>query len=317
MRVEHYIQELLYRYNCVVVPDFGAFLAHTSAAHIDNKAGTIYPPTKIISFNQQLSKNDGLLISHISKSKKLSYEDLLEEVQNVSKAWKTSLEKGNTIRLEGIGELTLNEEDRIQFIPENKTNYLASSFGLSAFAATPVIRETLKEEVVALEEEVPFIITPEQRKTYGIRPYLKYAAIGLVMLSLGLSGYQVFHRQNVNKQLVESQSKQQVEKLIQEATFFNTTPFELPSLSLKLEKKEPYQGPLHHIIAGAFRVRENADRKVAQLQREGYQARYIGANSYGLHQVAYASFSDNEAALDLYRKIKRTVSPDVWILSDK
>ena len=317
MRVEHYIQELLYRYNCVVVPDFGAFLAQTSVARIDDEANTIYPPTKIVSFNQQLSKNDGLLISHISKSKKLSYEDLLDEVQNVSKAWKTSLAKGNTIRLEGIGELSSNEEDRIQFVPENKTNYLASSFGLSAFAATPVIRETLKEEVVALEEEVPFIITPEQRKTFGIRPFLKYAAIGLVLLSLGLSGYQVYQRQNASQQLVESQIKKQVARNIQEATFFDTTPFELPSLPIQIEKKARYEGPMHHIIAGAFRVRENADRKVVQLQREGYEARYIGANSYGLHQVAYASFSDNEAALQMYRTLKREVSPDVWILSDK
>lgn len=317
MRVEHYIQELLYRYNCVVVPNFGAFLAHNSSARIDGDANTIYPPTKVISFNQQLSKNDGLLISHISKSKNLSYEDLLEEVQNVSKAWMERIAKGNTIHLEGIGQLSMNEENRIQFTPENKVNYLASSFGLSAFAATPVIRESLKEEVVALEEEVPFIITPEQRRTSGIRPFLKYAAVGLVLLSLGLSGYQVYQRQNVNQQLVESESKKEVARHIQEATFFDTTPFELPSLPIKLEKKESYEGPLHHIIAGAFRIRENADRKVAQLQEAGYKARYIGANAYGLHQVAYASFPDNEEALKLYRKLKREVSPDVWILSDK
>ncbi len=317
MRVEHYIQELLYRYNCVVVPDFGAFLAHSSSARIDNEANTIYPPTKIISFNQQLSKNDGLLISHISKSKKLSYEDLLEEVQNVSKAWKVALAKGNSISLDGIGQLSLNEEERIQFVPEEKVNYLASSFGLAAFAANPIVRETLKEEVVALEEEVPFIITPEQRRISGIRPFLKYAAIGLVLLALGLSGYQEYQRQNASQQLVESQSKQQVARHIQEATFFDTTPFELPSLPIKLEKKESYEGPMHHIIAGAFRIRENADRKVAQLQKAGYEARYIGANAYGLHQVAYASFRDNEEALKRYRQLKRDVSPDVWILSEK
>jgi len=301
----------------VVVPGFGAFLAHTRTAHIDATTNTIYPPAKVISFNQQLSKNDGLLISHISKSKNLSYEDLLEEVQNVSKAWKETLAKKTSITLDGIGILSLNDEGSIQFKPEERVNYLASSFGLSSFAATSIIREELKEEVLELEEEIPFIITPEKRKESGIRPFLKYAAVGLVLISLGVSSYQFYQQQNANELRVEAQSKQQVARHIQEATFFDTTPFELPSLPIKLIKKEPYQGPMHHIIAGAFRIRENADKKVAQLQKEGYKARYIGANSFGLHQVAYASFSDDKAALKLYRKLKKGVSPDVWILSDK
>ena len=66
-----------------------------------------------------------------------------------------------------------------------------------------------------------------------------------------------------------------------------------------------------------FLIKGNADKKVTQLKQLGYNARYIGANRYGLHQVSYASFSDNKEALKLYRKIKRSTSPDVWILSDK
>ncbi len=299
------------------MPGFGAFLAHTASARIDNASNTLYPPTKIISFNQQLSKNDGLLVSHISKSKNLAYEHLLDEVQNASKIWNERLEKGESIELMGIGKLSLNHEGRILFKPEEKVNYLASSFGLSSFAASPILREELKEEVEALEEDIPFMITPERRKTSGIRPLLKYAAIGMVLVSLGVSGYQFYRQQGVNEQFVKAESKVQVARHIQEATFFDTTPLELPSLPITLIKKKAYQGPMHHIIAGAFRIRENADKKVALLKEEGYDAQYIGANSFGLHQVAYASFEDNKDALSLYRKLKKEVSPDVWILSDK
>ena len=317
MRVEHYIKELLYRYNCVVMPEFGAFLAHSASARLDTASNTIYPPTKVISFNQQLSKNDGLLVSYISKAKKLSYEDILDEVNATSKDWKESLDKGNRVVLFGIGTLSLSSDGKVVFDPEEKVNYLTSSFGLASLAAPPIMREELKEEVQELEERIPFIITPEQRKERSFRPYLKYAAIGLLMLSLGVSGYQLYN-QNQNKQaLVDQDAHEKVSKHIQEATFFDSSPMELPSLHIAVTKKEIIEGPLHHVVAGAFRVRENADKKVTLLKEQGYDAQYIGENKYGLHQVSYASFSDNKEALNLYRKIKRTSSPDVWILSEK
>lgn len=317
MHVEPYIKELLYRYNCVVMPEFGAFLAHSASARLDTVTNTIHPPKKVISFNAQLQKNDGLLVSHISKAKNLAYEAILEEVNTTSNKWKQTLEQGNTIELFGIGILSLNTEGKIQFKPEEKINYLTSSFGLASFSAKPVLREQLKEAVEELEERIPFIITPEQRKESSFRPFLKYAAIGLVLLSLGVSGYQLY-TQNQKKQILVSQdATEQVSRHIQEATFFDSTPLELPSLPITITKKEVLTGPLHHVVAGAFRVKENADKKVAQLKEQGYTARYIGVNAYGLHQVSYASYADNKKALSLYRKIKRTLSPDVWILSEK
>lgn len=317
MRVEHYIKELLYRYNCVVMPEFGAFLAHSASARVDASTNTLYPPSKVISFNEQLAKNDGLLVSHISKAKKLSYEDILEEVNETSKEWKQKLLQGEVLDLFGVGKLKLNLEGKIQFKPENKINYLTSSFGLSSFASKPILREKLKEEVEAIEERIPFIITPEQRKEGSFRPLLKYAAIALLLLSLGVSSYQFYNQNNLQQQLVDSEAKEQVERHIQEATFFDNSPMELPSLNLAVTKKDIEEGPLHHVVAGAFRIKGNADKKVTQLKQLGYNARYIGANRYGLHQVSYASFSNNKEALKLYRKIKRSTSPDVWILSDK
>lgn len=319
MRTEHYIEELLYRYNCVVVPEFGAFLTNTASARIDSVSNTLYPPTKIVSFNQQLSKNDGLLVSHISKAKNLSYEDLLEEIIAASKEWKVRLQNGETLDLHGIGTLTMNGEQKIQFTPEEKVNYLASSFGLSAFSAPPILREALKEEVEALEERIPFTITPEKREQKAFRPWLKYAAVFLLLCSVGASGYQFYKQNQIKQQLVQQDTQQQVEKYIQEATFFDTTPLELPALSLKINKKEEevITGPQHHIIAGAFRVKGNASKKVAQLKKIGYNAKYIGANKFGLHQVAYSSFSDSREALRFLRKIKRTVSQDAWMLSEK
>lgn len=315
MHVEHYIAELLYRYNCVVVPNFGAFLANSTSARIDLDLQTLYPPSKSLSFNQQLIKNDGLLVSHIANSKNLPYEALLEEVNATSKQWMHKLEKGQQLFLEGIGKLWMGREHKIQFSPEQGHNYLISSFGFSSFNAAPVIREKLKEEVEELEEKIPFTITPERRKTIGNGNWLKYAAVFLLFLATGASAYQFYNQNAYTQELVRQNARERVSEHIQEATFFEGSPLELPALNLNITKRK--EGPMHHIIAGAFRFKGNADKKIAQLNSQGFAASYLGTNRYGLHQVAFSSFSDSQEALRYLRKIKATVSTDAWMLSEK
>nr|WP_299171173.1 SPOR domain-containing protein [uncultured Allomuricauda sp.] len=314
MRIESYIEKLLFDYNCVVVPGFGAFLAHGKSAELDSVTNTLIPPTKTVSFNAQLSKNDGLLVSHIAKEKHLGYEELLEEVENVAESWKKRLEHGESIELFGIGKLSLNRDHRIQFEPENKINFLTSSFGLSAFAATPIQREVLKEEVEELEEKVPFIITPEKREESSFRPWLKYAAVILLAISLGSTSYRAYDELQQKQVTVQQDAQQEVSRLIQEATFFESAPLELPALNIKITKKKLGK---HHVIAGAFRVEQNAEKKVAQLKKKGFNAFYLGTNKFGLHQVAYDSFENPKEALKFLRRVKRTESPDAWLLSEK
>ena len=317
MSIEQYIQELLYRYNCVVVPGFGAFLTQVKSAFIQKSTNTFYPPSKEISFNEQLGSNDGLLVSYMANAENRSYEAMLEEVLEVSESWKKKMRLGNRLVLDKLGELWLNKEGKIQFQPENQVNYLTTSFGLASVVAPPVTREVLKEEVESLEEKIPFIITPEERKQgNAIRPLLKYAAVVLLALSAGITGFR-FYEENLDKnQLARTRAQEIVNRNIEEATFFNAKPLELPAVVLPVAKKKKAV-KMHHIIAGAFRVRANADKKIRQLKAKGYKAAYLGVNPYGLHQVTYGSYEDPRQALEDLRQIRRKDSPDAWLLSVK
>ena len=68
MQLNQYISDLLYRYECVTLPNFGAFLSHPVSAKINEATNDFYPPQKRLSFNAQLQSNDGLLASYISPS---------------------------------------------------------------------------------------------------------------------------------------------------------------------------------------------------------------------------------------------------------
>lgn len=319
MVLEHYLSDLLYRYNCVVVPGFGAFLTQKKSARINSETNTFYAPCKSISFNGQLKSNDGLLINYIAESEGLSFEDTQYHIEKIVQDWTESLAKKKSIHLKNIGVLTSNNEGRFLFEPQTNTNYLTSSFGLTNFNAPSVLREVLKEEVLELEEKIPFVISPERRTSTGFRPYLKYAAILLLAFSTGLSGYRFYTQRNTNEQVALQDAQDYVTKEIQEATFFDLSPLELPTVNVNAKTilNKTNLEVKHHIVAGAFRVKANAERKISQLKSKGYNAAYFGTNAYGLHMVTYDRFADSKEALIQLREIKRTQSSDAWLLSQK
>lgn len=319
MGTAHYIEELLYRYNCVVVPGFGAFLTQHKSASIHRESNTFDPPTKVISFNQQLVQNDGLLASYISHAEKKPYEQVLVDLERQSESWKIKLQDQQPLPIGNIGEIKLNSEGNMLFKPANAINFLTASFGLSSVVTPRVTREVLKEEVVQMEEKIPFIITPESRKNHSFRPYMKYAAVLLLAFATGVSGYRLFRQQQGEQLLARDNAQQLVQQNIQEATFFDTAPLELPAIELKVEKvAKSAPQPKHHVIAGAFRFRENANKKVRQLKLKGFKgASYLGQNAFGLHQVTYGSFVEADEALSFLKEVKETVSRDAWLLSKK
>ncbi|MFX0555984.1 SPOR domain-containing protein [Maribacter sp. CXY002] len=320
MVVEQYISDLLYRYNCVVVPSFGAFLTQKSSARLNTVTNTFFAPAKSISFNEQLTSNDGLLVTYIAEMEKKTFEAALTAVEEVTKNWKSTLAIGDKLSLPNIGLLWINTEGKIQFQPYQEVNYLTSSFGLTPCKSIPITREILKEEVVAIEEQIPFIISPEQREKNTFRPYLKYAAIILLALSTGLTGFRFVQDRIQNEQVARQEAQKQITRQIQEATFFDTTPLELPTVNvdaLSSAVLNPITTGKHHIVAGAFRIRANADKKIKSLQDKGYNAAYYGTNAYGLHMVTYDRYNDAQKALQALKEIKRSQSRDAWMLSEK
>ena len=87
MQLTKHISYLLYRYDCVTVPGFGAFLGTPSPAQLDTESETIYPPTKTISFNAQLQSNDGLLANAIAVEQQTSYEKAVRLVHKAVVRW--------------------------------------------------------------------------------------------------------------------------------------------------------------------------------------------------------------------------------------
>ncbi|MDA9092381.1 SPOR domain-containing protein [Polaribacter sp.] len=292
MTVEKYINELLYRYDCVIVPNFGGFITNKIGAKVNSFTHTFHPPTKQITFNTHLKQNDGLVVSYIAAVENISFEKALAKINASVTSWNESLKNGAVI-FENIGALAFNEEKQLIFEPLKEHNFLTNSFGLST-VSSPAIKNPV----------------PANTSKSVIPLFAKYAATAVVLLSLGFivrNGYQ----ERQQEQMYASQ-KEAIDKKIQAATFVISNP--LPTISLQVTKESPKS---FHVVAGSFQFPENAEKKLKQLKKKGYNATILGLNKWGLTQVAFDSFYSRKEALAILTPIKKEVSKDAWILAKK
>lgn len=307
MKIENYIAQLLYRYQCVTVPGFGAFLTEIQSAQLVESAHSFFPPKKLISFNAYLKNNDGLLANHIAQTEKTSYEYAVSAIQYEVFNWKKALQETGIFSIKNVGDFRLNADSNLIFTPSEQTNYLSSSFGLSPFVSPLVKRELFEQQLETLEETETIQLVPEHKNKYS---FLKYAAV--FVLGLGLTatvGYPIYQNEiETQKIIVETAVQRQVQNKIQEATFFIESPIPAVTLTVK-EGKLPY-----HIMAGAFRDETNAQRVFENLSEKGYKAKRIERNKYGLYPVLYGSFTTYAEAEKLKNEIRAKENPQAWIL---
>jgi len=292
MTLSEYICELLYRYNCVIIPDFGAFLTQRIPATMSKEVQLFYPPQKRISFNNQIVNNDGLLANYIAKQ---FVQEINEELNS----------KGR-ISFSEIGFFTINHEQNLTFEPLHTTNYLTESFGLAPFKTTEIVRT---DKTAAISENAA-VITPETKVIPQKNNYiLKYAAVGVLLLGISGVGLKSYN----NSQYL--QADEVVNNYLQNASFVFNVEEALPSINIELKK--PESSIDYHVIAGAFREYKNATKKLKQLHKKGFNAEYIGKNKYGLHQITYDSFSNENDAINALNRLKRNENPAAWLLTIK
>ena len=311
MKIEQYISQLLFRYQCVTVPGFGAFLTEFQSAQLDENSHSFYPPKKMVSFNPFIKNNDGLLANHLAQAEKISYEIAVNSIQNEVSHWKTKIQEFGNISLKNVGDFSLNSEKNIVFVPVDQINYLTASFGLSSFVSPAVKREVYKEEVEQLEEKAPVIFTPEKRRNYSV---LKYAAVFLLSAGItGTVGYKYYENKIAQETLiVETNVQKKVNQKIQEATFYISNP--LPAVTLTVpEEKLPYS-----VVAGAFRIESNAEEQYQRLLELGFKkAKRLAPNKHGLFPVVYGSYSTYSEAHEAMKNIQKLDNKDAWLLVDE
>ena len=138
MHLADHIRPLLRDHDCVIIPDFGGLVADVSPARSQPGRQALSPPTKLVAFNQALTRNDGLLVDALSQHLGLPIAEARERVRAAVAGLQQELDENNRTELPGIGIFRRAAGRGLAFEYTGTDNLLAASFGLPELAARPV-----------------------------------------------------------------------------------------------------------------------------------------------------------------------------------
>ena len=311
--LEKHINDLLYNYDCVIVPGLGGFVANNKNATLNEKTGIFSPPRREIGFNKSLSHNDGLLISHISNAHGISFEECSTKLAQHILALKEELKQGAIITIGAAGELKNDALGNTLFIPNIRESFSTESFGLSTFHFN-----TLNE--VKKQNETTRRWVRHTLQSRNVRQIA--ASVTLIVGMLFVSPE--FSNQTQQGTFTDffPKTANQVAPVIENSEVLNTNMFSevedatkntvtvvQASETVSIEKENTY-----FIIGASFKEEHQAKTHLNKLTRKGIEgAEIIEANNR--YRVALQGFSDKATALEaLENHRKKNGSDSAWLL---
>ena len=348
MKLEQYISELLYQYDCVIVPTLGGFIANYKSATIQPIQNTFSPPSKSISFNKNLSNNDGLLANFIAQKEGITFNDAVKKIEAYVATINRDLKLKNRILLHDVGALFLDTENRIQFEPQNTVNYLLGSYGLPVFQKQPIKHITIEEKITTQFKDKTTPLTVVKSGKNNKWKVAAAIAIPLAFLAgwmptqYDLSGdlnyanlnpfkpaKQAVYLPSNNEFVFNEEKESNIKELINSAdenTFYLELTFDENESPIVVQLKEQpvaeaistyvasaQKNLYFHIIGGCFSSKSNARKMVKKLKKEGFNASVVGFRK-GLWTVSYDSFVTRKEAVNALANAKDH-NTKAWILN--
>lgn len=154
IEIDRHIEYLLLSNDCVIVPDFGGFMAHHVDAHYDESDDMFLPPTRTIGFNPQLKLNDSLLVQSYIEAYDISYPEALALISDEVAEIRQHLENNGSYEMLNLGTLILNENGNYVFEPCEAGIMTPELYGMSGFTMARLSKVcNAASETIALNPE--------------------------------------------------------------------------------------------------------------------------------------------------------------------
>lgn len=300
MEISQYIREILLLNDCVIIPEFGGFVANYKPAKVENNQ--FFAPTKEVAFNNKLVSNDGLLINFISEAEGIDYFSAKQKLESFVDETLLNLEKKRNVYFEGIGYLHYDSRENLQFEPQLKENLLVESYGLQSFTYEKIYQRQMPKPAARIDYHEPVPVIFQQRR-------VKKLAIAIPLL-IAMALIPMKH----NNEYLAKSDIGMWETLTQTApvapvTIQEQVPAETETPQITNEVAEQK----YFIIGGSFKSEENANKYISQLKEQGYEGKNLGVFN-GLNRVAMVGFATMpEAQKELNNMLAKNPTCGVWI----
>ncbi len=297
-KITDHIAYLLTHYDCVIVPDLGGFIVRNEPAVI--LPHKILPPRKVVSFNAQLSHNDGFLASKCAQKFGMKYNQALVELRTFVDNLLITAKQGESIEIGTLGNLFVNMASQMEFAPRPLSS-LPDNYGLSELR---ISRRT--------QQPTQITINIPQRKNF-----VRYAAACVFILLFcllspqtiddnALVNYSSINPINWSEILLEQEKER--EQMRQDSILAVLLAQEQAEKEQALIKKQSYK---FHVIVAALGY-DAAHRYCDKLLASNHtSARVIPYRNF--YRVSIESFATRNQALEAMRILRRTTHKQAWV----
>jgi len=297
------IFNLLYEYECVVVPGFGGFVTNYRAADIDTSRKVILPPSNDLDFVDKLTFNDGVLVNKLAEQNGRSYQEAISTIETYTSDCTKILYRQSPIYVPQVGQIQANSSGDLQFQAEN-TNFLTDAFGLPKLDLKPLKSVTQTPPPV---KTAPAPVVQSQTKNMAKSSFNLFNI--LLLATFLFAAYYVWDRYKTNRLNNEIRTETKIpvyddeEEYDDEITeeeyidysdnvtvissddeYVNEEPVRTTQEPAPTVRKEPvvqptktttttrsYNANRYVIVVGSFGNGGNADRMIRECQRQGYE----------------------------------------------
>jgi cell division protein FtsN/nucleoid DNA-binding protein len=351
MDIAKYIIQILKEHDQVIVPGLGSFVAEYKSAKIHPVDHNFTPPVKQIVFDNYTPEDD-LLIKRVAEAENVSIEKAIVEVRNFTDQLINEIQQYRITNIKMLGTFTLKPDNTIVFTAE-KGDISDESYGLEEFTSQAAVKNEYKEKAIQqMQKAKQYEVEVNNRNKKYI--FIGVSVAFLVVLVSLIFFTDIFKNLLYDTDVKMDRPHQEMaiqDNVVEEAVIADTLteqdnsvqteeqptteaktpivekekpkeeakPKEKPKEQTKpkpiVEKEKPKETVKFYLVAGSFKVQENAEKRVAELKTKGYKtAGFLQANNKGLFTVYYNSYKTKDDAEEQHQKIMKEENPESWVL---
>ena len=351
IEIGRHIEILLLANDCVIVPDFGGFVAHHVSARYDETDHTWLPPMRTLGFNPQLRINDSLLAQSYVEAYDISYPEALRRIEDDVEELKYNLENEGCYTINDVGTLIVNAEGNYQFEPCEAGILSPEFYGLGGcqflslkdakdapqeLSASTVAPESAS--VVSLPTEQPSLLefTDEEDDDRAIHIKMSWIrnaiAIAAAVVAFFIMATPIANSDLRTRTMSHLQGNLLYKLIPQDTNMTPATPVAETTVAAQAEKKEASEtiqreeskttkqevqptsaSALYCIVLASQVKKSNAENYVEQLKKRGYENAEVYIHK-DVVRVIYGSYeTESEAYRHLNRLNNKEEFYDAWV----
>ncbi len=342
INLERHIEILLLSNECVIIPDFGGFMAYHICSRYNEEEGVFLPPLRNLGFNPQLKINDSLLVQSYIEAYDISYPEALQRIKDEVVELKEEISNCGRYEFRNLGTIFVNEEVKYEFQPCEAGVLTPSLYGLSLLEASPLAkvvdeqignRTPAKAKVVRLDTSHATAKEGNGRTAILQGNFMRnFAAACIALFAVLLIPSNNFDKPNhlissphFNMSLLYKIMPKDV-VLEKKATTLNANGKDAlvgsaastakPSTGTSTIQEEPNQQYFCLVLA-SWVPQKNATEFISQLKQEGFESARMLHRAKGI-KVVYGQYKDENDAYTALRSLRNNKHfKEAWVMEVK